>query len=141
MFFTVLLGIFAAISLGEGIYSTVFNDDMISYVESTHPNDLAEYLSGLGLETIEQLADLIYIQGLLILIDGVVVLLAFFLCIRRRYWRAVFVLCLVASSLVLASFVFMMPEMMEKELFSVIVQTVIGLLMARGVYMNRGAFR
>ena len=141
MFFIILLGIFAAISLGEGLYSSVFNDALISYIKSTYPDNLTEYLAGLGYDTIEHLASDIYKQGVLTLIDGIVVLVAFILCIRRRYWKVAFALCVIGSILVLASFIFMTPEMMKKQLFSVIVQTAIGLLIARGIYVNRKVFR
>lgn len=140
-FFIILLGLFAAVSLGEGIYSTAFNDSLIANVKALHPDNMAEYLAGLGLDTVEQLADVLFKQGVLTLADGLLVAIVFVLCIKRRYWKVAVMLCLIASALVLASLAFMTPQMMRTESFSIAIQTIIGLLIARGIYINRRVFR
>ena len=140
-FFIILLGLFAVISLGEGIYSTAFNDSLIANIKALHPNNMAEYLAGLGLDTVEQLADILFKQGVLTVADGVLVAIVLVLCLKLRYWKVAVMLCLIASALVLASLAFMTPQMMRTEAFSIAIQTIIGLLIARGIYINRRVFR
>ena len=140
-FFLILIGIFAAISLVEGIIATFFNDSLISYVKTLNGDDLDAYLSGMGLETVEQLADILYKEGVMTLIDGILVLFVFILCFKCRYWKAAVAICLIASILVPTALIFMPLKMMQSELFSVIVQTAIGLLITRGIYVNKGLFK
>ena len=141
MFFIILLGVFAAISLGEGIMATFFNDSLINYVKTVNGDNLPEYLASIGLDTIDQLADILFKQGVITLADGILVVIVFYLCIRRRYWKIAVITCLIATVLVLVSFLVMTPKMMQKELFSIIVQTAIGLLITRGIYVNKSIFR
>ena len=141
MFFIILLGIFAAISLGEGVIATFFNDSLIDYVKTVNGDGLPDYLASLGLDTIDQLADILFKQGVLTLADGILVAIVFVLCIRRRFWKIAVITCLAATTLVVASFLVMTPKMMEKELFSMVIQTAIGLLITRGIYINRRIFR
>ena len=141
MFFIVLIGIFAAISLGEGIAATFFNDSLINYVKTVHGDNLPEYLASLGLDTIDQLADILFKQGVITLADGILVVIVFVLCIKRRFWKLAVITCLIATILVLVSFLVMTPKMMEEELFSIVVQTAIGLLITRGIYINKKIFR
>ena len=141
MFFIILLGIFAAICLGEGVVATFFNDSLIDYVRSMNGDNLADYLASLGLGSIEQLADILFRQGVVTMADGISAVIAFVLCIRRRFWKIAVITCLIATILVPVSFLLMTPEMMKRELFSVVIQTAIGLLITRGIYINKRMFR
>ena len=140
-FILILLGIYAFVSIGEGIYSAFFNDMLMDTLRNLNGGDLSSYLSSLGLQTEEQLAEILYKEGILTLIDGIIVLMVFILCYTYRHWKMAVALCVIASFLLLIAFAFMPVEMMKSEAVNTILQVIVGLLISRGIYINRSLFK
>ena len=140
-FFIVLLAAYMVMSIAEGIYVTVFNDMFISNFETIYGTNIEDYLSRNGLDSVQDLADLMYKEGVVSIIGGAMTAVVMLLCITRRNWKLAFSLCVAASFELLVSLVFMPSEMISSELLTAVLQTGVGLLVARGIYINRRAFR
>ena len=139
-FFIILLVAYTVMSLIEGIFAVAFNDTFVSYMK-TYISDFDDYLSNMGLSSVEEFADLMYKEGIVTLVGGVITAVVLLLCIKRRFWKIAFWLCIIASFELLISLAFMPSKMMGSELLTMILQTGVGLLVARGIYINRRAFR
>lgn len=140
-FFLIFIGLYAIFSIAEGIYMTVFNDAFVASMESIYGQDFDSYLSNIGMESKAQLADVFFKEGVVSIVDGAMVAVVFILCLRLRYWKAATVICIAASFLLLASFYFMTFEMMKSEALTMALQVLVGLMVARGIYINRKLFR
>ena len=141
MFFIILLAIYTAMCIFEGIFVTAFNDTFVSNFQTIYGTDIVEYLSRMGLSSIDELADLMFKEGIVSLAGGAITAVVLVLCIKRRFWKVAFWLCIIASFELLISLAFMPSKMVSSEIFTMILQTMVGLLVARGIYMNRRAFR
>ncbi len=141
IFFMVMLAIYGGFSIAEGILAAFFNDVMISNILTVYGSNIDDYLYKMGLENTDQLADILYKEGIVSLIDGMMVLAVFVLCKLKRNWKAAVAICLIASFFVLLSLVFMPVKMMQQEALTLVLQTVVGLLIARGIYLNRRIFK
>lgn len=138
-FLKFMLGAYFVLSIVAGLYTTVFIDAYIQNIESI--TDIDSYLSSMGVESVSQLSDIMYIQGVVSIIDGAMVGFVFLLCILRRYWKTAVAVCFAASIVVMAGIPFMTTEMINSETFSLVLQTVVGLLITRGIFVNRKAFK
>ena len=139
-FILIMLGIYALASIGEGFYAAFFNDMLMDTLRNLNGMDMSSYLSSLGLQTEEQLAEILYKEGILTLIDGIMVLVVFVLCLRYRFWKMAVALCVIASFALLIGFAFMPVEMMKSEAINTILQVIVGLLISRAIYVNRSLF-
>ncbi len=139
-FIILLMGLFAAVSIIEGIYAVFLNDLFMSSLEMLNDSNLDSYVSSLGLESKEELAEIIYKEGIVTLAQGIMVAIACMLCIKRRFWGLTIALCLIATFMMLVPLVFMTSEMIRSEIISMILQMCIGLLVVRGLYINKGQF-
>ena len=140
LFFIILLTAYTVMSIFEGIYATVFSDMFIDSFKMVYGSDLEDYLARNGLESIDQFADLMFKEGIVSIIGGAITAVVLLLCIRRRFWKVAFALCIIASFELLISLVFMPSKMIGGELLTLVLQTAVGLLVARGIYMSRRMF-
>lgn len=141
MFFIILLIAYTVMSIIEGIYVTLFNDMFIDSFKLVYGSDLSDYLARNGLDSIDQFADLMFKEGIVSIIGGAITAVVLLLCIKRRFWKVAFALCIIASFELLISLAFMPSKMIGGEILTMILQTAVGLLVARGIYMSRKAFR
>ena len=140
-FFIILLAVYTIMSIFEGVFATAFNDMFVTNVKMIYGTDFEDYLSGSGLESVEEFADLMFKEGVVSIVGGVITAVALILCFERRFWKIAFWLCIIASFELLISLAFMPSKMMSSELLTMLLQTGVGLLVARGIYINRRAFR
>ncbi len=140
MFFIILIAAYTLMSLIEGIYATAFNGMFIDSFKLVYGSDLNDYLARNGLDSIEQFADLMFKEGIVSIIGGAITAIVLLLCIKRRFWKVAFALCIIASFELLISLVFMPSKMIGGEILTMILQTAVGLLVARGIYMSRRLF-
>lgn len=140
MFFIILLVAYTVMSIIEGVYATLFNDMFIDSFKLVYGSDLSDYLARNGLDSIDQFADLMYKEGIVTLVGGAITAVVLLLCIKRRFWKVAFALCIIASFELLISLAFMPSKMIGSEIVTLILQTCIGLLVARGIYMSRNVF-
>ncbi len=140
LFFIILLAIYTVMSIFEGLYTTLFNEAFIDSFKLVYGSDLTDYLAASGLDSVEQFADLMFKEGIVSLVGGAITAIVLFLCIKRRYWKVAFALCLIASFELLISLAFMPSKMIGSEILTLLLQTGIGLLVARGIYMYRRMF-
>lgn len=140
-FFIILLAIYTAMSIIEGVFVTVFNDVFISNFQTIYGTNIDDYLSGMGLASIDEFSALMFKEGIVSIVGGAITAVVLILCIKRRFWKIAFVLCLVASFELLVSLAFMPAKMMGSEILTMILQTCVGLLVSRGIYLNRRIFR
>ena len=138
-FLKFMLGAYFVLSVVSGLYTTVFIDSYLANIESL--TNIDSYLASMGVESVSQLADIMYIQGIVSIIDGAMVGIVFLLCILCRYWKTAVAVCFAASFVVLAGIPFMTTEMMNSEVFTLALQTIVGLLITRGIYVNKRAFK
>ena len=141
MFFVFLLIAYTAVSLIEGIATTAFNGVFLNYTESQLGGDLAANLESLGVSSLEEYGAIMFREGIVCLVTGTLTLITAVLCIKLVHNRLAVVLCVAASLSVIAGLPFMTPEMMRLEFVSVILQVMIGLLVARGIRMGRRFFK
>lgn len=139
-FFIILLAAYTVMSIIEGVYVTLFNDMFVDSFKLVYGSDIDNYLSRSGLESIDQFADLMFKEGIVTLVGGAITAVVLLLCIRRRFWKVAFALCIIASFELLISLAFMPSKMIGSEIVTLILQTCIGLLVARGIYMSRNVF-
>lgn len=140
MFFIILLAAYTVMSILEGIYTTLFSDMFMDSFKLVYGSDLEDYLARNGLESIDQFADLMFKEGIVSIIGGAITAVVLLLCIKRRFWKVAFALCIIASFELLISLVFMPSKMIGGELLTLVLQTAVGLLVARGIYMSRRMF-
>ena len=140
-FFIVLLAAYTVMSIVEGVYVTAFNDMFVSNFELIYGSGIDEYLSNMGLASIDEFADLMFKEGIVSIVGGAITAMALILCIKRRFWKIAFWLCIIASFELLISMAFMPSKMISSELLTMLLQTGVGLLVARGIYVNRRMFR
>ena len=110
-------------------------------LETIYGSNIDDYLSRNGLDSVQAFADLMYKEGVASIIGGVITAVVLLLCIKRRYWKVAFVLCVAASFELLVPLAFMPSQMVASEALTAVLQTGVGLLVARGIYINRKAFR
>lgn len=140
IFFIILLAAYTVMSIFEGIYATLFNDMFMDSFKLVYGSDIDNYLARSGLDSIDQFADLMFKEGIVSIIGGAITAIVLLLCIRRRFWKVAFALCIIASFEVLISLAFMPTKMIGSEILTLILQTAVGLLVARGIYMSRRLF-
>ena len=141
LFFIILLAIYTVMSIFEGIYTTLFNDMFIDSFKLVYGSGVDDYVSSMGMDSMDQFADLMYKEGIVSIIGGAMTAVVLILCVKRRYWKVAFALCIIASFELLISLAFMPSKMVGSEILTMILQTGIGLLVARGIYMSRRMFR
>ena len=140
IFFIFMLAIYCVMSMAEGVYTTVFSEQFIANIEAINGQNMTDYLARMGLDSVEHLEEIMFKEGVVSIIDGALVAVVLLLCLKRKWWKVAFILCIVASFVLLAGLPFMTVEMMSAEALSLILQTAIGLLIARGIYLNRNSF-
>ena len=140
-FFLVLLGAYALFSIAEGIFVTLFNDIFMSNVKLIYGSDLDRYLSEIGVESIDALAEILYKEAIVTLVSGGLALVSFILCIKRRYWKVAVFFCLVASLILPVSLAFMPSKMIVNEAITIALQVAVGLLVTRGIVRCKMLFR
>ena len=140
-FFIILLAAYVIMSFFEGIFATAFNDLFVTNVKQVYGSEFEDYLSRNGLSSVEEFADLMYKEGIVTLVGGVITVAVLILCIERRFWKIAFWLCIIASFELLISMAFMPSKMIGSELLTMLLQTGVGLLVARGIYVNRRVFK
>lgn len=140
-FFILLMGLFAAVSIIEAIFVIFFSDLFMTNLASMSGGDLDAYIQDIGLESREQFADIMYKEGVISMVEGILVAVACVLCVKRRFWKVAIVLCLAATLLLALPLVFMTPKMINSEIMTMVLEMAIGLLVIRGIYINRRYFR
>ncbi len=140
-FFMIMLAIYAGFSIVEGIVAVFFNDMLMTNIERIYGSNIEKYLANMGLDSLSQLGDILYKEGIVSLIDGILVAVVFVLCKVRRYWKAAVAICLLASFFLLTSLIFMPEKMMRSEALSLVLQMAVGLLITRGIYIGRIVFK
>lgn len=141
MFFIILLAIYTVMSIIEGIFATAFNDLFIINFKMIYGDGIDDYISSMGFASIDEFADLMFKEGIVSLVGGAITAFVMVLCITRRFWKIAFWLCIIASFELLISLVFMPTQMIGSEILTMILQTCVGLLVSRGIYLNRSNFR
>ncbi len=137
----VMLAIYGGYSIIEGIMDTLFNGLMMDGIRTIYGDRLQEYLSGMGVESLSQFSDIVYKEGIVNIIDGAMVMSAFLLCYLRKYWKLAVALCILASGFIFAALPFMTGKLIESNALMLILQAAVGLLVARGIYVNRAVFK
>ena len=140
MFFLILIGIYAVISIIEGIFASAFNDMFMDNMKAVYGSNFSAYLERMGLDSVSQLADIMFKEGIVSLVSGSLAAVVFILCLKRRYWKAAAMLCLIASALVIVPLAFMPMKMFSSEVFTFLLEMGVGLLVTRGIYMCRNLF-
>ena len=140
-FFLFFMGAFVVYMIINGITLMTVSDTVIDWIRAFNGTDLDTYLSSLGLDSVDQFKEILFKEGIVYVIDGALVAMAFLLTLRRRYWKATVVLCLMASFLLLLPLVFMPEKMRYTEALSSILMAAVGLLVTRGIIVNRRQFR
>ena len=135
------MGAFVVYMIINGITLMTVSDTVIDWIRAFNGTDLDTYLSSLGLDSVDQFKEILFKEGIVYVIDGALVAMAFLLTLRRRYWKATVVLCLMASFLLLLPLVFMPEKMRYTEALSSILMAAVGLLVTRGIIVNRRQFR
>ena len=140
-FFLILLGAYAIISIVEGIFVTMFNDAFMSNVKIIYGTDIDKYLSEIGVDSFEQLEDIMYKEGFVTLASGILAAATFILCMKLRCWKVAVTLCLMASFILPVSLPFMPMKMIHNELITLILQVLVGLMVTRGIIRSKTAFK
>ena len=140
-FFILLMGLFAAVSIIEGFFETFFNDLYLTGIEMVNGSDMDAYLSDMGLDSREQLAEIIYKEGLVSMACGIMVAISLSLCVQRRFWLLAVLLCVGATLLLPVPMLFMTPEMVKADVITAVLQMAIGLMVVRGICISRRLFR
>ena len=141
MFFIVLLAMYAAFSIVEGLYVILFENVFISSIESIYGIGIEEYIQRIGVDSLAQYSDILFKQGIVDIISGSLAAVVMLLCLKLRYWKLAVFLCLAASLVIPVSLLFMPWKMVQSEWITIALQLLVGLMVTRGIYRCKTLFR
>lgn len=137
----ILLGVYSVISILEGVYCAASPDACTTMIKAVYGDtQWASNLASLGL-TEAGYSNMLRLEGIVSIIDGVAVAIAFVLCYMRRCWLLAFSLCIYASLFIFAPAVFLNIASLRSEMIMMLAQAIVGLFVARSVYVVRAMFR
>ena len=141
MFFIVLLALYALFSIIEALYVILFNDVFLASIETVAGTDLDTYLAKIGVDSVEQFKDILFKESVVSIASGALAAVVTVLCLKLRYWKAAWILCLAATLLIPVSLIFMPWEMIQSEWITMALQVMVGLMVTRGIVRCRLMFR
>lgn len=134
----ILLTLYAGLALLAGFMLAGFSN---WYVDMFSADQLAELLKTYGLETKDQLVDLLSKTGIIVTISGALALVSDVLCFIRRYNIVAVVICAIASLVNVATVFIGTNSTDAMNIISLVITVIVGFVVAFLVYKSRPDFK
>lgn len=138
---TIFVGLYAVIGIIGGLVSVLSADWMVQTMESFFtPEGWANFLNSMGLSSSAEFKSYTITEGAVALVSALIAAVSTVLCSMRKYWESAVGSCAIAAVVLFVSLAMIPSSAVSYNISSVVIQFVIGIIVAYVIYKAKPSF-